>query len=447
MLRSLFSVAAICSLLFVSLAAPSANAARRRCPEEPPSTLLSLYKQSDAIYIGKFDKTVDGEVIRTDEHSQTLKVSDHFSISTTIKGESRKFFVRNYDEFRYLGNEVESEAVEEPEEQFEDEYKLNKGDSVVLFLKYIEDEGVDNKGKRVLDVAHYRDGVKRLGEAQISSYEARIRELKGIFSSKTGNDAEVLNWIMKCIEDPVTRWEGAYELYSSFQSIEWMERNKADEENSSDEPEADSREEGETDGEEIFDEEELFDNSVYAKLLTEAQKAHLADIAISSKPSSSEEKSATRLFRDGDRVLFDVVKRWGDSRLANAMLDRLRSTGDDNYEKLSWMTSISEVLKDKELSAISEKFGDATYQDDEEEVAGSKDENDSDAVDTPADVEGSDLPTTEPSAPTGEENSSDKNDDKAAKKTYKQFREELIADFIGKASMIIAQEKNKADAK
>jgi hypothetical protein len=88
MLRSLFSVAAICSLLFVSLAAPSANAARRRCPEEPPSTILSLFKKSDAVYIGKFDKSVDGEVTRTDEHSQTLNIADHFSISTTIKGDS-----------------------------------------------------------------------------------------------------------------------------------------------------------------------------------------------------------------------------------------------------------------------------------------------------------------------------------------------------------------------
>lgn len=450
MFRSLFSVAAIFSLLFVSIASP-VTAYGRRCPDEPPSTLLSLYKKSNAVYIGKFDKTTEGDVVRTDEESKTITVSEHFSISTTIKGESRKFFVRTYEQYRY--NNVAVETEEFGEEYDEDGRSLEAGDNVILFLKYSEDEERDKKGKRVLDVAHYRDGIKQLDESELSSYEARIKELKGILSSKNVNDADVLNWILKCIDDPITRWEGAFELYSSFQTLVWKEESqKEDEEESadSDESENASKTEGaDADAEaEEFEEEDEFDNSVYATLLTDAQKSRLTQVAISSKPAKANAETDRAELNEGDRVLFDVVKHWGDSRLAAAMLDRLRGTGDDNYKKLNWMSSIAEVLKDKELSAITEKFGDVTYQDDDEEFIESKDKPGSEVSDGPvAEPEKTDESEAETTEPAAEEKVPANSDDDSAKKTYKQHRDEMIADFIAKATAILSQEKKKAEAK
>jgi len=466
MFRSLFSIGAIFSLLFVSLGVPAANAARKRCPEEPPSTLLSLFKRSDAVYIGKFDKTADGEVTRTDEDSKTVSVSEHFSISNTVKGESRKFFVRTYDAYRYTGSaaaEVETPDAEEvsadqipeveaPEEEFEDDsYRsLKPGDNVMLFLRYVEEgdgeEGV-KKGKRVLDLTHYRDGIKRLEDTELSSYEARVKELKGILSKKNGNDADVLNWLIRCIDDPVTRWEGAFELHSSFQNLDWKERRKAEEqESAADEAGAENESADEVVEEEIAEEDDEFDNSVYAGLLTDAQKTQLMSIAISSKSAKADEKTSVRRDRDGDRVLFDVVKRWGDSKLAAAMLDRLRGTGEDNYEKHNWMSSIAEVLKDKELSSISEKFSNATYQDDDEEFDDTKDKVEDEVIDGPAVEPEESEESEETSGPATEEGSVD-TVEKADKKTYKQYRDELFADFIGKATALISQEKEKAVAK
>lgn len=446
MLRSFFSIAAICSLLFVSIAAPAANAARRKCPEEPPSTLLSLYRKSDAVYLGKFEKTVAGDMIRTDEYSRTIAVSDSFSISTAIKGEPRKFFVREYEEYQYAGSDDEGLRSEEPMEEFNEGYRLKPGDNVVLFLKFVEDEDSKENVMRELDVVHYRDGVMRLDVSELSSYEARLQDLKGILSSKQVSDAAILNWIIRCIEDPITRWEGAYELFGSFQMLDWDEQNTDTVDVASDEPEN-----GDSDvvlaETEVAAEEEEFDNSVYARLLTDEQKARLVQIAISERAAEDLKDARVRHDRDGDRVLFDVVKRWGDARLASVMLDRLRATGEDNYEKLYWMSSISEILKDKELTRISEKFGNFSYQDGDEEFIDEKD------VDSASDneVEQPKVPVTvaaetDDPGPTVEQETPLPPDGKKVKKTFRQVRDELLSDFFDRAGAAIALEAQKEES-
>lgn len=460
MFRSLFSVGAICSLLFVSIGVPAAKAAGKKCPVEPPSTILSLFKASDAVYLGKFDKTSEGDVVRSDEDSSTVSVSQHFSISSTIKGESRKFFVRTYDDYRYkpaqaeipettdaVVQEVPNDEIEEPEFDEEDEgYRpLREGDTVLLFLKYEEpEEGevVAKNGKRKLELAHYRDGIKRLGESEVASYEARVRELKGILSKKTGNDAALLNWIIRCIDDPVTRWEGAYELQSSFATLDWKERSKKEHADAEAEKTDDAvSEDADGHGEDEVIEDEELDNSVYASLLTEAQKARLMQIAVSSKPADPKEQPRMLFNRDGDQLLFDVVKRWGDTKLASVMLDRLRSSGDNNYDKLIWMTSIAEVLKSDDLTAITEQFGDATYQGDDEAFE-TEDEAET-VTDGPADPKEERTDETKTGSPETETYPPG-DEAKAEKKTYKQYRDELLADFFDKASVIISQEKEKA---
>ena len=73
MLRSLFCAAAI-FVLVLSVCLLPQSASARRCPVDEPETLLSLYQNSDAIYIASFDKSTDGEVIETTADYTSLKI-------------------------------------------------------------------------------------------------------------------------------------------------------------------------------------------------------------------------------------------------------------------------------------------------------------------------------------------------------------------------------------
>ena len=113
MYRSVFAAVGGLALVVSSLFTPSVVAAKR-CPVEPPSTLLALYKKSDAIYIGTFDKSTPGKVIQDEADYSVTDIVEHFTISTTLKGEPRKFYERHREEYVYKDNQeqvVDQEAI------------------------------------------------------------------------------------------------------------------------------------------------------------------------------------------------------------------------------------------------------------------------------------------------------------------------------------------------
>ena len=458
MYRSLVSAAAALSLLISTFISPAVTYARR-CPDEPPTTLLSLYKKSDAIFIGMFDKTTIGDVISEDEHSTMMNASDHYSISSTLKGGTQKFFVNTYEQYHYKGEDGADEI--EGEEGYGVE-KVEPGDTVLLFLKFKADGDEQKKTDNpALEVVHYRDAIRPVKASEVSSYEGKIKDLNGIFSGEKADDADILKWILRCIDDPVTRWDGAFELLSSFQSLEWKKqqeeeaKNKIEKEESIDD-EADaeisedkieaSDEQTEGSHEIEVEEQEEIDNSVYASLLTTEQKDSLTNVALNIKPEKSEDPENSEAeaekpkVSNGDRVLFDLVKRWGDSRLAAAMLDRLRAAG-DNYEKADWMISIAEVLKDDDLKTAAEKFSEISYQEDDatlevEKTEAKKSETKEGEVKEP-------VSDTEPVA----DEASNEVHDGPPKKTFKILRDEMLAQFIDRAQVVLTKEQEKNVAK
>src|SRR5688572_11840220 len=453
MYRSLVSAAAALSLLISTFISPAVTYARR-CPDEPPTTLLSLYKKSDAIFIGTFDKTTVGEVISEDEHSTMMNASDHYSISSTLKGTTQKFFVNAYEQYHYKGSDV-SEEFEEGEGYGVE--KIEPGDTVLLFLKFKTDDEENTSDKPELDVVHYRDAIRPVKASEVSSYEASIKDLNGIFSGEKADDVEILKWLLRCIDDPVTRWDGAFELLSSFQSLEWKKqqeeeaKNKVEKDDSTDDeavaeiPEEKieaSEEQTEGSHELEAEEEEEIDNSAYASFLTTEQKDSLTNVALNIKPEkpedpeNSEDEAEKPTLSNGDRVLFDLVKRWGDSRLAAAMLDRLRAAG-DNYEKADWMTSSAEVLKDGDLKTAAEKFSEISYQEDDatlevEKTEAKKSETKEGEVKEP-------VSDTEPVA----DEPSNEMHDGPPKKTFKILRDEMLAQFIDRAQLVLTKEQEK----
>lgn len=454
MFKSLVSAAAIFSMIVTSLVSPVRTYA---CPDEPPSTLLSLYKSSDAIYVGTFDRTADTGLVEKNEDSEVVIVTEDYSISNTLKGENRKFYTRSFEQYRYkpVAAEPESDAesgaetpsepageaeAEHTEEYGEEEYgmpKLEPGDTVILFLKYAEksEETADENEEKepVLDVAHYRDAIKKVTAKELSSFEARINELNGLFDGgKKPSDAAIAAWLVKCIEDPATRWDGAFELIQSFETLEWMsEFEKQEKEKAANGEEA-----------EVLSDEEMTerfgDRGAYAKALTGEQKAQITGLLLDRQPELDENGRPKKLaLGEADEVLIDLVKRWGDARFASFVLDRLRNSSDESWEKQRLMNIVAEVLKDGELSKLNEEFGEVAYQADDEPVKNEAGETTDEPV-----TEGEPAPSEEGErpAPTSENEKPSEipDEEEPPVKTYGEVRSEIVGKFIARADLLIA---------
>lgn len=452
MLKSLLSVCSIFVLLLPNLFLPNPAAA---CPVKLPETLLSLYRNSDAIYVGRFDKVEDHEVIENSDELTVVNIKKHFDISSTLKGDSRKLFVLEDKDYRYKSNagtaveqseESEEPSVEQRDEEEDDRYRaasLKSGDLVLLFLKKGEDG--------TLGLTDYRDAIKKMTPERLEVYEARIRELNSIFSGKKADDAAIVDWLVRCAEDAATRWEGAFELQQSFQRLEWMEQQKAEAEEESEEEEAepvdraaaedadvDTEAEGEAEAAE--EESDEVDNSVYAKLLNDGHKQALMNTLLASTQEASEPGKAKPL-TEGDRVLIELVSKWGDNRFARFSLDRLQSSSGDPYVVSELMSSVATILADSELEKLAGKYSDSYYQDDadlvdedEDSDSSGEDEEKADS-ETPTEVESSGSAGAKPQP------------EKAVvpKITYKQLRDELLAKFIERsvAALAIAESQKE----
>jgi hypothetical protein len=465
MLRSFLSAAAIFVLLFSGFFLPASVSARSRCPVKEPETLLSLYQNSDSIYIATFDKTVDGEVTESTADYTSLKINKHFSISSTLKGESRKFVAIEDTDYRYK-NITETPEVPEMDEESEDpeaSVELKPGDTLLLFLRDGEEEDDEEASPQLTD---YRDGTKKLSMEEIGVYEARIKELNDIFSAKKVDEASIVAWLVRCAEDPVTRWEGTFELLQSFQSMEWREQ--AAEERKAriarGEPVEEEAVETETPNEEAVEtemaneegeeEEEVrknVDSSVFAKLLDANQKQNLANLLLDRPAPAADDKDTKIKQIAGDAELLELVKRWGDSRLVVFLLDRLRANSSEPYIASQTMTTISEILDDEKIKEIAGEYNQIAYEAEEETVAES-DEADSDKAalnQKEAGTETTDNPKGAKTPAVVEVGTLavDPNDGKEAPKkiTYKELRNEMLQKFLQRCDTVIAAAEKKSD--
>lgn len=67
-------------------------------------------------------------------------------------------------------------------------------------------------------LADFQAGIKKLEAADLALFELRIEELGSITASKKGQLKKTTEWLMKLIEEPATRWDGAFTLSRSFES-------------------------------------------------------------------------------------------------------------------------------------------------------------------------------------------------------------------------------------
>ena len=480
MLRSLVCAAAIFFLL-VSVCLIPQNALARRCPVKMPETLLSLYQNSDSIYIAAYDRLEEGKVIEDTEDYTSIGRKKHFIVSTTLKGDAQKFFVLEDVEYRYKERQLEvaeeavepeepeapadtekagsdSEAKTEPETTEADEEvdfviaepQLTAGDAVLLFVRKGSDEGSPQ-------LTDYRDGLKKLSPERLATYEKRINELNGIFAEKKVSHERLLEWLIRCAQDPLTRWEGTYELLSAVQQLEWQQQS------------VERRRERIANGEPVEEvapepaegENEIpaqgrrknIDTTVFAKMIDPNQKQLLADILLYRSTTAAEKSQKQESVR-GDHELIELIKRWGDPRLLNFLLDSLRAGSGEPYYKAATMETIAELLDDDEAELLADKYQEVAWEDETDIVGQQKDEeepvdeaeSETDQppanTDGPPEVEDKAAPETDTEAPETDGAPAPK------KQTNKELRDELMQKFLARCDKVAAdREKEKsADA-
>ncbi len=441
MQRVFLSALVIGAFIFSTL---PVDASSRRCPVKMPETLLSLYKKSDAIFIARFDRKEDVNIASEGDGYSVVNVKTHFDVSFSLKGESQKLFVLEDEEYRY---KTQPQDENEPGEQavfIEDREssggggELKAGDPVLLFLK----KGEDGES---LVLSDYRDAVKGLTPEQLPVYIERIKELNSIFDGGKVDHEEIVAWLIRCAEDPATRWEGTFELLQSLERSEWKSKAK------------ETQETDESGGENIREEEEdmsgylggVGDTSIFAELLTPEQKQSLANVLLNqeNKPAGSgDEKKAA--FARGDRELIEMVKRWGDGRIVPFLLEQLRSGSFSPYENAQMMDAIAVMADDKEAIALARQYSDISFLEDDTEVEetlpDTADEVEPAESGTRDDVSEEQVAEVEAAvADTSEKIETEPAADKPKKQTYRELREQLSSEFVAIVAKALQSKENK----
>ena len=325
------TIAAVCMmLLFVGL---PARAAEQTEPVKFAATLLTLYRQSDAIYLARFDKREDGRVLVTDPSYTAVEVNTEFTILSTLKGEDRKLLTLTDEDFRYRlapqpesGYTAEVKFVENAA-SYDRSRSPETGDTVILFVRRAG-------SPESFELVDTRDGMKKLTQDERSTYADRIKELNSIFSSKQAQPSAIADWLVKCAADPATRWDAAFDLERGFRQLDWQQRRKGNSQNS---------ETGEESG----------DMLQIAQALSDQKKAELTNTLLNSRADATNRDGSLSA---GDRQLIKLVRRWAARETAMHLLERLRvgpsASGDDIYI----MHTIAELTGDLKSAQYAARY-------------------------------------------------------------------------------------------
>jgi hypothetical protein len=383
----------------------------KRCPMPDPNTLRELYQFSDIILVGEIANSSLDKFTNEDQYGKSGSLRNNLTIAETLKGTSEKevFFSENI----YIANKEsqDEDSEKKPDDKVQSRYETGK--QYLFFLRKSEENG----GFELVD---YQRGAKLLSSEYLAVYKARIADLAIILNQKKPNPQKLIDWFIKCIDEKATRWEGAFELERSFESLKYEEEiaetkktNKiVDEEN-----------------EEAEETEQLFvGNPIFAKSITEMDKRYLTNILVGIDSKEFSKNTTNSYDQNGDKSLLNVVSKWGSKQAAEWLLPVIKSSGGEfSYQTGDYMQLIAEMFKDDKLSLLAEKYFNQSS--DEPEL------EDVENINAPIIEENSKDPIIETvETKTGEEVYTEKADEVKAVKTVKKsdakaIRQKIISDF------------------
>ena len=292
-----------------------------------PQSLFDLYRQSDLVAIARVGRST---VAETEDGAKQSKTALH--ITSQFKGENSRQVISLYH-------------------WVDDSYQtpFKPGDRLLVLLQRRESEG----GERLdgYEGTGWGDGVKKFDDGALDVYRQRIEELQAIVRRGNPDPAELVEWLVRCVEDPVTRQEGVRKLSDSLSLLESQRESacetgsqSAEAEKSASQNEDD--EEGANEQSDNDNEAEDRESAQLAAALTEGHKIRLANTLFSIAE-----------FSENDMELAGLVQKWGDERLAPYLISQLRRVADDapGYAE-SLIQMIAWVINDEDLKRLTNDY-------------------------------------------------------------------------------------------
>jgi hypothetical protein len=304
----------------------------------PALSLLDLYRQSDLVAIAHIGRST---VVETEGGEKEIKTALHVSLQ--FKGESdQKVF---------------------PFHQWVDDFHMNSlktGDRLLVLLRHRESE--DGKRLDGYEATGWGNSIKELDDGSLAIYRQRLEELTALFQRGNPDPADLVEWLVRCVEEPVTREEGVRKLSDGLSLLKLQrEREKEDESQpvktedpagQSEGDEEDSNEQSRNDDWEEMSRESL----KLATALTQDHKTRLANTLFGIAELSEDDMELARL-----------IQHLGDERLAPYLISQLRRVADQapGYAG-SLVYMISEAINDEDLKRLADDYDDAAIYDESE---------------------------------------------------------------------------------
>jgi hypothetical protein len=304
----------------------------------PMLTLRELYAVSDRIVVARPAGTVK---VKSEGESRLIRTS--LMVSSTLKGDGEP--VVNVYHFIYGDQET----------------PFPRGENLLVFLKHGGTMGA-LKSAGGYELADFSHGIKKLSSSELDVYVQRINELAQLSHEQPPNQEELVEWLVRCAEDPATRWEGAFDLASSAADLRAScSQDDSDEDSGSseesDEDQSDEPTAAVATVEPTPEPQELGDRATFAALLTTDQKQRLMKALL-----------ATEDITEGDVQLIELVKDRHDPRLLPFLVSQLHRVEANPPETVDRVVRVvAELLNDRRINALSKSYADAPYDVEEED--------------------------------------------------------------------------------
>jgi len=306
-----------------------------------PSSLLDLYRQSDLIAIAQVGRSV---VVGTDKEMQITQVRTDLRISSQLKGENDQQVIPFYYWF--------SDATP---------FEFKQGARLLAFLQFRKTE--DGKRLNGFEIIGWeRNSIRELDDGALAVYRQRIEELTAIFRRGDPAPAEIVEWLIRCVEEQATREEGLHRL-SDILSLLELQRERENEDKSQsvdvEESAGQSKDDEESSNEQSDDDDRAEmrrENIRLAAALTQEHKTRLANALF-----------AIAELNENDMKLVRLIRELGDERLAPYLVSQLRRVADRAprlAESLVW--TIAQVIKDDDIRRLANDYDDAATYDESE---------------------------------------------------------------------------------
>lgn len=304
------------------------------------STLLDLYRDSDLIAIVTVGKS---RTVSRDENS--IEVVTALHLSAVLKGSNNHrtipFYHSIYDDD-------------------ENKNRIKPGDRLLVFLDQREEDGKRLDG---YSTSSWSRATMKLNDGDLSVYRQRIEELNSTLATDQPNKTELVEWLVRCIEEPATRFDGTYELERSLAT--WLSSKPKSENESKKENQPLEQTINAVTGQNSLDRDKTEDvvefqrldtDAALADALTDNQKARLANALLTIES-----------LKDGDIGLVNLVQKIGDNRLLPYLVYQLRIKANEAPRVAeSLVATIAELIDDEEVQEAADEYSENVEYDESE---------------------------------------------------------------------------------